>query len=401
MNKPCFSVIVLCYKHFEYLYAAIDSVLAQDYENIELIVSDDGSLNFPAEEIKKYIQKEKGANIIRSVVRQEEENCGTVKHLNHTIQCCEGEYIVALAGDDTFFDETVLTRYHNGFSCAPEDCLIEMAQTGMYDESLENLESYYLKLPVQKALEKTREGTKELLEFLLVEGPCLPSTSTCFKSSFFTKFGPFDERYTLIEDYPMHLRLAKDGWVIHYENFVAIKHRHGGISHGQNRASVNSSIAYYKDLKATIEDLILPNIDALSFGNAKIARRFQFRRLRVIDAHMAIAQRDYARLCYIGVRNPFYSLQIVLAKLFPIANKIRTKFLIPCLILWALIPTIAEMVNALPAQMLNHMGEKVAIFLYYSSGLMFVFWCIGLLIWMLNMAIWKIQRFPGEVIAIG
>ena len=401
MNKPCFSVIVLCYKHFEYIYTSINSVLAQDYENIELIISDDGSLNFPAEEIKEYIQKEKGANVVRYVVRQEAENCGTVKHLNHAIQCCEGDYIVALAGDDIFFDNTVLTRYQHGFSCAPKECLIEMAQTGMYDENLENLESYYLKLPVQKALEKTTYDTKELLESLLVKGPCLPSTSTCFKSEFFTKFGSFDEKYTLIEDYPMHLRLAKEGWVIHYENFVAIKHRHGGISHGQNGASAASSIAYYKDLKATIEDLMLPSVDVLPSETAEIVKQFQFRQLRWINVHLAIAQKDYTRLCYIGVRNPFHSLKIVLARLFPIANKIRTKLLIPCLVLWALIPTIAEMVNILPVQMFNHMGEQVAIFLYYSSGLMFVFWCISWLIWILNTAILKIQRFPKEVIAIG
>jgi hypothetical protein len=34
-------------------------------------------------------------------------------------------------------------------------------------------------------------------------------TSTCFKRKFFEKFGKFDEQYQLIEDFPMHIRLAR------------------------------------------------------------------------------------------------------------------------------------------------------------------------------------------------
>lgn len=74
---------------------------------------------------------------------------------------------------------------------------------------------------VQAAIEHTKESTDELLRLLITEGPCLPSTSTCFKKEFFDRFGVFDEAYTLIEDYPMHMRLAEEGWIIHYNNFVA------------------------------------------------------------------------------------------------------------------------------------------------------------------------------------
>ena len=239
MNEPLFSLIILCYRKFEHLYTAIDSALLQNYPNIELIISDDGSAEFPRSDIETYISKQKSENITNVLVRQEEVNCGTVRHLNHAIAAAHGDYLVALAGDDAFYNENVLSAYVEGFSRAPENCYIEMAHTAMYDSTLTKLESYYLKPIVQKAIEKTETDSSDLLEALIKYGACMPSTSTCFKRTFFEKFGKFDEKYTLIEDYPMHIRLAEEGWIIHFENFVAIKHRNGGISHGRENTKRN------------------------------------------------------------------------------------------------------------------------------------------------------------------
>lgn len=50
MNKTedeLISISILTYRNYRYLYEALESVFSQDYSNIELIVSDDGSDNFP------------------------------------------------------------------------------------------------------------------------------------------------------------------------------------------------------------------------------------------------------------------------------------------------------------------------------------------------------------------
>lgn len=57
MNKPLFSVVVLVYRHYEHLKTAVNSVLEQDYENIELIISDDGSPNFPAKKSRGILSR--------------------------------------------------------------------------------------------------------------------------------------------------------------------------------------------------------------------------------------------------------------------------------------------------------------------------------------------------------
>ena len=91
MNEPLFSLIILCYRKFEHLYTAIDSALLQNYPNIELIISDDGSAEFPRSDIETYISKQKSENITNVLVRQEEVNCGTVRHLNQAIAAAQGD----------------------------------------------------------------------------------------------------------------------------------------------------------------------------------------------------------------------------------------------------------------------------------------------------------------------
>lgn len=274
MEDKVFSVVVLCYRHFEHLDNAISSVLSQDYKRIELIISDDGSDNFPTEKIHKFIEKNKTPNICSVTVRREPKNVGTVKHLNHVRRCCHGDYIVFLAADDMLYNERVLSSYVQGLEDAPDNCYIEMAQTAMYDEHMETLTEYYLKKPVQDAIEATAEDSTELMRMLLRYGACLPSTSTCFTAEFFARFGDFDEHYLLVEDFPMHFRLAKENWVIHYANFVAIKHRHGGISHGQKGAKATTVLKYYADLYQSMVELILPAIgNYLPKNEAKRVRR--------------------------------------------------------------------------------------------------------------------------------
>lgn len=397
MKQACFSVIILCYRHFEYLHSAIDSVLQQDYENIELIVSDDGSENFPQKAIEEYIEANKGSNITHVLVRQEETNHGTVRHLNHAIATAQGEYLIALAGDDAFYDSTVLLSFAEGFLRAAPDCYIEMAQTGMYDIHLKRLEEYYVKRPVQGALEKAESDTSELLYMLLRCGACLPSTSTCFRREFFREFGPLDEHYTLTEDYPMHIRLAKEGWKIHYENFVAIKHRHGGISHGQKGASSKSMVLYFSDLKQAIQSYILPNIGVLSPEDQKFVRQFQKKQLLWIDNFLYTSQKKYGKILLMGLKHPCHGLEFGLKRISPVTEFLHKKLLALCLALWLLLPTLgqmAETVTAVPAK--QFLG-----FLYPFTAVLFGVWCVTFTAWALNKVIKTIQHFPIEVIAIG
>lgn len=398
MMAPLFSAVILCYRHFEHLFAAIDSVLQQDYPNIELIVSDDGSDEFPKEKVEKYIQKNRRKNITSVVVRQEQENGGTVRHLNHAIEACSGEFVVAVAGDDMLFDDKVLSAYVAGFAKAPKNCYIEMAQTAMFDENLKELEGYYLKVPVRQAIEKTTTDSKELLQLLIRHGACLPSTSTCFKKEFFKKFGCFNEEYVLVEDYPMHYRLAVEGWIIHYENFVAIKHRHGGISHGQKGATSRSAVLYYRDLKRCIETIIIPNLSCLPEEEQRQLLVFQKKQLRWIAIFLAKVEKKKLQLLLLGFKYPCYAAKMVIQKLWPFAQQMHVRLLLACLASWFFTPTIGGIMATITV---TNISAQIQSILYIVTAVAFWVWVFTFFVWAINLIIWKLQRCPNEAFAIG
>ena len=397
VEEKLFSVVILCYRHFEYLFSTIDSVLAQNYPQIELIISDDGSKNFPKGELERYLTAKRKTNIKYVQIRQEKENVGTVKHLNHVLPLCKGDFIVALAGDDALFDECVLSKYVEGFSSAPEDCLIQMAQTAMFDEKLSTIESFYVGPIVRKAIERTKESTDELLRLLISEGACLPSTSTCFKREFFERFGKFDESYVLIEDYPMHVRLAEEGWVIHYNNFIAIKHRHGGISHGQHGALPASQLLYFIDMRKAIEEIILKRLDLLSGEEKKRVQLHQKRELRWLDFALKQVDKDAGVIFPAMIRYPLFSCENLLRKLWVWAYVWHIKALVYFLLLRLFTPAILDMAETVLGLSVRF-TQPVS---YIAAILWLAIWIAAFVIWGLNKLLWMIQRFPQEVIAIG
>jgi alpha-1,3-rhamnosyltransferase len=97
MNKaPLVSVVIPSFNHKEFVLKAIRSVIYQTYENVELIVVDDGSTDGSVE-LLNAAAREFGFHFIA------QENAGVCKTLNRGIrEFSKGEYVCTLASDDYF-----------------------------------------------------------------------------------------------------------------------------------------------------------------------------------------------------------------------------------------------------------------------------------------------------------
>lgn len=92
------------YNYAQYIKEAIDSVINQSYQNWELIVVDDGSIDNSVEIIKSYGEKD---NRIKLVQHQNGENRGLKEALLLGLKHATGEWVAFLESDDILYPQNL------------------------------------------------------------------------------------------------------------------------------------------------------------------------------------------------------------------------------------------------------------------------------------------------------
>jgi len=95
------SIIVPIYNIEQYLPCCIDSILGQTYQNIEVILVDDGSVDDSPSICDNYASKYNNIQVIHK------ENGGLSEARNSGIKAASGEYIVFLDGDDFLLPDSL------------------------------------------------------------------------------------------------------------------------------------------------------------------------------------------------------------------------------------------------------------------------------------------------------
>ncbi len=251
----CVTVLLATYNQEPYLYQAIDSVLTQKYNNIQLIISDDGSEYFLPEDVEKYVRDHNRGNINECIVLKNKKNLGTVKNLNNARNYILGKYVAILSGDDLFYNSEVLDNYVNYFidNC---DAEVIVSQVLHYDEYMENVMFRCLS---DEQIKWLKEGNNRRLYGKVCMDCFIPAIGTAYTKAILDKIGPFDETYFLVEDWPYYLKLLRLGACFHYADFISAKHRDGGVSHVKRNRVEERNDKYHQDLIAVIRNEIYPN----------------------------------------------------------------------------------------------------------------------------------------------
>jgi glycosyltransferase involved in cell wall biosynthesis len=102
------SVIVPVYNHARFLCACFDSIAAETYPNVELLVIDDGSSDGSFDVAKEWIARNSGR--FARVELEKQENAGITVSLNRLLRMTRGDYIVLLASDDILLPGGISAR---------------------------------------------------------------------------------------------------------------------------------------------------------------------------------------------------------------------------------------------------------------------------------------------------
>lgn len=112
--KPVVSVIIPAYNAQATLGETLDSVLAQTFALIEVIVVDDGSVDQTAQLVERYCAADDRVRLISTA------NGGVAKARNIAIEACRGEFIAPLDADDVWHKRKLELQYRTFTNSGPE-----------------------------------------------------------------------------------------------------------------------------------------------------------------------------------------------------------------------------------------------------------------------------------------
>lgn len=202
------SIITSCYNRCSVVRKAIESVLAQDYPDIEYIVVDGNSTDGSMEIINEY--KDKINRIIC------ESDNGMYEAINKGIKAATGDIVGLLHSDDFFYDQHTISEVVKTF----ENNKVDM----VYGNGL------YVNEKDTKCI--VRKWISGKYKRKAIKWGWLPLHTTVYmKRDCFKKVGMYDEDYQIAADTDFLVRcLFIENLNVYYLNRYIVKMRMGGLS---------------------------------------------------------------------------------------------------------------------------------------------------------------------------
>ena len=244
---PFLSVIIPVYKVEKYLNRCVDSVLAQDFVDVEIILVDDGSPDRCPTICDEYAKKDTRVKVIHK------ENGGLSSARNAGIEIAQGEYLTFLDSDDAWV-ENKLGEVITYLKKADVDMLVFSSCDRLQNGKIYQREDHLL-----SNNEKFKIFNRDEYYTLLIEqGNLRESACTkVIKSKFIKENELFFQKDLISEDTEWMFRVlrnCKNLVVVDTLLFVCTYGREGSISNTAGVKSIqsllqiiNQSVLYYEE----------------------------------------------------------------------------------------------------------------------------------------------------------
>lgn len=207
---PLVSIIVPIYNHEQFVGATIKSLIAQTYQNLELILIDDGSTDRSVEVVRA-LAEECRPRFVRFVVL-EQPNAGTAAALNRGIAASHGPFLFWLASDDLAEPGTIATLLPElerdpgvGLACGDADFIDAEGRPITQKRDGSEFNSF---VRFYSSRSKGFNVETDFGSYRSLIGPYYIPIGCLVRRSYFLEAGYFDTRY-ITEDIELWLRLSK------------------------------------------------------------------------------------------------------------------------------------------------------------------------------------------------
>jgi glycosyltransferase involved in cell wall biosynthesis len=239
------SIITVCYNRKDTIAKSIESVLGQDYPNIEYIVIDGNSIDGTKEIIQSY-----SAEITTYI---SEKDNGMYDAINKGLHLATGDIVGLMHSDDEFYDVSVISKIVTAFKTPPE-------ADGLYGNGI------YISNDAEERVVRNRIGGA--YDFNKIKSGWLPLHPTVYlKKSLIEKHGFYNLDFKIASDTEFLLRYLFQHKInmVYLDEYV-VKMRMGGLSTDYKRAFEvlyeDYKIYKYHQLSA-IQTVFLKKLSAL------------------------------------------------------------------------------------------------------------------------------------------
>lgn len=244
MQEPLVSVMISAYNHEKFIQETVESIVGQTYQNLELLVIDDGSKDLTYK-ILQVLQKKFQSRFVRICV-ETQENSGTCTTVNKLLSLAQGKYCYLIASDDKARPECIeleaafLENNPEYALCVGNNEFIDANSQKCYvaDSSLSPKSNFeegdfrnfaaLLEYYHQFSFKSAQFGTYQQL----FKANHIPN-GYVFRKDIFQKIGMFTKEAPL-EDYWLMLQVSKY-WKIKYINRILFSYRLHGTNTSYQR----------------------------------------------------------------------------------------------------------------------------------------------------------------------
>jgi glycosyltransferase involved in cell wall biosynthesis len=225
MEKPLVSVIIATYNSDPFIVETLESIKTQTYNNIELIITDDASKDKTIEICRQWIRQNQLRFIYTQVVTTA-YNTGVSANTNRGLHAAKGEWVKFFGADDTLKANCIDDNISH-VAAHPEIKALFLKvevykDTFKGDNLIKIIPGNALHCNSIMAPGRTAESQYKML---LISDRIHFSPSVFLHRETLLSIGGFDERFRMMEDYPLWLNLTRNGNKLYFMDKPTVNYR--------------------------------------------------------------------------------------------------------------------------------------------------------------------------------
>lgn len=275
LSCPLVSIVVKTYNSEKFIIDTLESAKAQTYQNIELIVSDDCSIDNTVRLCVDWIKKNK-ERFINTQCITSPINTGIPANCNRGIKAANGEWIKGIAGDDILDSNCIFSNIE--YARKNPTAKIIISNMIVFRDDIQNFSKGYLKTP--KHLNILSNNVDSEIQYNALLESYFGNSPTLFIAKVVYNYVTYDENFPFMEDGPFAFNATKMGFAFYYHNAVTAYYR---ISKNSTCGSKSNKVLfsdYYIKRFQVAKKYRFPFITK----NKKWMYLFEYHRKKLIDS---------------------------------------------------------------------------------------------------------------------